>query len=60
MYKTPEKSTHNLPRGSRIDGKCVCQICTCGKHSCPPEPRPKDPTHFDTTNKYKINNINCV
>eukprot|EP00760_Papus_ankaliazontas_P025681 PhM_4_TR2845/c1_g1_i1/m.36986 len=33
--------------------KCICEICTCGRHHCPPRPKPvglthADPRHFTT------------
>ncbi|CAD8058242.1 unnamed protein product [Paramecium sonneborni] len=47
-FKTPDKSSQKL---SQYNGKCVCQICTCGKDKCPPQQLHVNPSHFDTTNR---------
>lgn len=48
-YKTP--TAQRTPKRSQLDGKCVCQICTCGRDRCPPKSTHVDPSHFDTTNQ---------
>lgn len=52
MYKTPTKKRPS--QTTKYEGKCVCDICNCGAHRCPPQPRPADPNHFNTTTKYTL------
>ncbi|EAR82987.1 STOP protein (macronuclear) [Tetrahymena thermophila SB210] len=65
-YQTPQKNGHHQSSYSfdspnqHISGKCVCEICTCNKHRCPPKPMSYAPDIIKSTfkNDYPAYDIN--
>ncbi|EGR31472.1 hypothetical protein IMG5_108850 [Ichthyophthirius multifiliis] len=69
QYETPIKSQQKQPKQKRIsvaghhyghDNQCVCQICTCKKHYCPPKGPDYAPGILKSTmkNDYEKYNLN--
>ena len=60
MY-TPNRNRSTLPESRKFDEKCVCQICTCGKHHCPAtshRPFEGETTHHRDYKPYAIDTTN--
>lgn len=58
---TPSRNRRGLADSRQYNTKCVCQICTCGKHHCPTssqKPFEGETTHHHDYKPYKIDTPN--